>query len=206
MNGHADPFGGGFDVTVPDVGLPQRHRRVAVAEQAGDDRKRHPLQHGVARECVPAVVEPHVRDAGAPTDAIPETKFAATRSGRVARRGEDMGAPAAGLARQDALGVGVEEYRLGAGLAVAQSEGVPVHLIPAEIQDLATSSAGQQEEPDDVGHRMTPVSLSKTCGVSVENPQQSRFSGDSTLDRRHGCSGHVGTRCSVRLSRALRSV
>ena len=35
---------------------------------------------------------------------------------------------------------------------------------------------------------MTPVSLSKTCGASVENPQQPPFSGDSTLDRRHGCS------------------
>ena len=77
------PLGGGLDVRIPDMRVPHRHGRVAVAEQARDDRDRHPPQNGLARERVPAVVEPHVLKSGAPPDEGPDTERAGTRPGGV---------------------------------------------------------------------------------------------------------------------------
>ena len=51
-DGCTDAFRRRFGLAVADVRIAQRHARLLVAEQAGDDRERDALQHGVAREAV----------------------------------------------------------------------------------------------------------------------------------------------------------
>ena len=135
----------------PDMRVAKRHRDVAMTEQPCDDRDRNALQHGLAREGVTQVVEPHVPESGLATHAVPQAEALRARSCGSTRRRKDVGTRGAGLLRQDALRRGIEVDRLGSGLAVAELEGVAVDFVPAQMDDLTPSAAREQEEADDVG-------------------------------------------------------
>jgi len=76
-------------LAVADVRVAQRHARMRVAEHAGDNRQRDPLQHGVARK---GVIEPHGgQEAGCVRALVGSEQVIEPRGGKKGVEADDDG-------------------------------------------------------------------------------------------------------------------
>lgn len=130
---------------VADVGVAQRHARLLVAEQAGDQRKRYALQHGVARERM-SVMNSRVLDPGFLSQRTSEREIVRKRSLRMQRRGKDAGACRTPLLLNYRPSRRVQNDPSRPGVGVDEVERVSFHVLPSQGHDLAPPASRSTAE------------------------------------------------------------
>ena len=136
------------------------------------------------------VVQAHILDTSLLADPVPKREMGSMRALGIAHGRKHERALPTGLTLDDATSSGVEIHLPRAGLGIAKGDGVSVHLVPAQGENLAPATPSQQQQPDNVG---LACALGVGTGVLVESPVQAPefVAGEKAGERGAPVHGHV---------------
>ena len=152
-NHPTDPLSGGLGLAVARVGVPQSHGRLAVTENAGDNGKWRSLHDCMAGRCVTKTVEADIVQAGLLANPVPLRELVVHRPARIIRRWKEILAAASQPPVDDGAGLGVQKHGSGSRLAHPEPELAADHLVPAQADNLASATAGEEKKTDHVDLR-----------------------------------------------------
>src|SRR5262245_27914004 len=123
-----------------------------MTQDLANQVQRVSIRYGHAREAMPKVVHPHIRQTGPGTELSPDTRHSDVVALSSSRRKDPWGTLSAGHLAQDRKRRCAQGHYFGACLGIRQSERLPleINVLPLKRGDLASPGTGKDQEPENV--------------------------------------------------------